>query len=76
MATSHRHRVNMAHAKAAELQAEAEEASAVALVAKAQAEDLDRRPDLGAQYRRLAEHSLAQARIYRGAAAQFRRLAG
>lgn len=76
MVTPSRRRVNLAWAKASALQAEAEEAGAAALVAKAQVQDLEGRGDIGAQYRRLAEQCLIQARIYRGAAAEFRRMAG
>lgn len=71
-----RRRANLAWAKASEAQAAAEEASAVSLVAVAEAQQISGRDDIAVMYLRLSEHSRIQASIYREAADQFRRLAG
>lgn len=71
-----RRRANLAWAKASDAQADAEEASAAALVASAEAQQIEGRDDIALQYLRLSEHSRMQATIYRGAAEQFRRMAG
>lgn len=76
MSTPHRRSVNLAWAKASEAQASAEEASSAALVASAEAQQLEGRDDIALQYLRLSEHSRIQAMIYRDAAAEFRRMAG
>lgn len=76
MATPHRRSVNLAWVKASEAQAAAEEASAVALDARAEVQALEGRQSIADQYRRLAEHCRTHATMHRDAAAQFRRLAG
>lgn len=76
MGTPHRRNVNLAWAKASEAQAAAEEASAAALVARAEVQQLEGREDIACQYLRLSEHSRMQASIHRSAAVEFRRLAG
>ncbi len=76
MSTPHRRSVNLAWAKASEAQAAAEEASAAALVARAEVQHIEGREHIAAQYLRLSEFSRTQAQIHRDAAAEFRRMAG